>query len=131
MMKSLFHNCRAVLLVVLLLSAGVSSAKVSNGAPDYSLSAQALADMTTEIVVIMGYVVEVLYAIASILAVYNATVIYIKLQSGEDGFVKAVMMLIASCIFLIAATAILPSFFGFNANFGVNEYSVPSWGDLF
>ena len=112
-------------IAALLLCAVIAFANIG------SLSAQALADMTTEIVVIMGYVVEVLYAIASILAVYNATVIYIKLQSGEDGFVKAVMMLIASCIFLIAATAILPSFFRFNANFGVNEYSVPSWGDLF
>lgn len=126
---------RAVVLLALLLSAATAFAddeiNVGNGAPDYSMTAQALADMTTWVVMLMGYVVEVLYAIASILAIYNATVIYIKLQTGEDGFTKAVLMLFGACIFLIFATALLPSFFGFNANFGGSDYASPNWGELF
>ena len=56
---------------------------ISNGGTNYSLTAQALAEMTDEVVLTMGYVVGLLYAVASLLAIYNATVIYIKLQAGE------------------------------------------------
>ena len=56
---------------------------ISNGGTNYSLTAQALAEMTDEVVLTMGYVVGLLYAVAALLAIYNATVIYIKLQAGE------------------------------------------------
>ena len=62
---------------------------ISNGGTNYSLTAQALAEMTDEVVLTMGYVVGLLYAVAALLAIYNATVIYIKLQAGEGGFTKA------------------------------------------
>lgn len=87
---------------------------VSNGGTNYSLTAQALAEMTDEMVLTMGYVVGLLYAVASLLAIYNATVIYIKLQTGDGGFVKAVLMMIGAVMFLIAATIVLPSFFGYH-----------------
>lgn len=61
---------------------------ISNGGTNYSLTAQALAEMTDEVVLTMGYVVGLLYAVAALLAIYNATVIYIKLQAGEGGFTK-------------------------------------------
>ena len=88
---------------------------ISDGGVNYSLTAQALADMTDEIVVTMGYVVGLLYAIASLLAIYNATVIYIKLNAGEEGFTKSVMMLIGAIMFLIGATIVLPAFFGYKS----------------
>lgn len=88
---------------------------ISDGGVNYSLTAQALADMTDEIVVTMGYVVGLLYAIASLLAIYNATVIYIKLNAGEEGFTKSVMMLIGAIMFLIGATIVLPAFFGYES----------------
>ena len=92
----------------------VGAVTVSNGGVNYSLTAQALADMTEEIVLTMGYVVGLLYAIASLLAIYNATVIYIKLQSGEEGFTRAVLMLFGAIIFLIGATLVMPAFFGYS-----------------
>lgn len=88
---------------------------ISDGGVNYSLTAQALADMTDEIVLTMGYVVGLLYAIASLLAIYNATVIYIKLNAGEEGFTKSVMMLIGAIMFLIGATIVLPAFFGYES----------------
>ena len=81
---------------------------ISNGGTNYSLTAQALAEMTDEVVLTMGYVVGLLYAVASLLAIYNATVIYIKLQAGEGGFTKAVLMMFGAIMFLIGATIVLP-----------------------
>ncbi len=108
-------------LTVLLPFGSVHAVVISNGGTNYSLTAQALAEMTDEIVLTMGYVVGLLYAIASLLAIYNATVIYIKLNAGEEGFTKSVMMLVGAILFLIGATIVLPAFFGYNA--GSSGYS--------
>ncbi len=106
---------RVVFFLALLLPFGtLQAAVVSNGGTNYSLTAQALADMTDEVVLTMGYVVGLLYAVASLLAIYNATVIYIKLQAGEEGFTKSVLMLIGAILFLIGATIVMPAFFGYN-----------------
>ena len=105
-----------LLAVAVLLPLGsLQAVVISNGGTNYSLTAQALAEMTDEIVLTMGYVV------ASLLAIYNATVIYIKLNAGEEGFTKSVMMLIGAILFLIGATIVLPAFFGYNA--GSSGYS--------
>lgn len=94
---------------------------ISNGGTNYSLTAQALAEMTDEVVLTMGYVVGLLYAVAALLAIYNATVIYIKLQVGEGGFTKAVLMMLGAVMFLIGATIVLPAFFGYH--FGSSGFS--------
>ena len=121
--KNVFHR-RLQLLAVFFLLAARSQADItiSNGGTDYSLTAQALADMTEEVVLTMGYVVSLLYVVASLLAIYNATVIYIKLQTGEQGFTKSVLMLVGAIMFLIGATIVLPSFFGFD--YGSSGYSI-------
>ena len=49
------------------------------------------------------------------------SVIYIKLQAGEGGFTKAVMMLFGAVMFLIGATIVLPAFFGYH--FGSSGFS--------
>lgn len=108
-------------VAVLLPFGSLQAVVISNGGTNYSLTAQALAEMTDEIVLTMGYVVGLLYAVASLLAIYNATVIYIKLNAGEEGFTKSVMMLIGAILFLIGATIVLPAFFGYNA--GSSGYS--------
>lgn len=124
-MKQVIRNMMQRLLLfaatVLLPFSSAHAVVISNGGTNYSLTAQALADMTDEIVLTMGYVVGLLYAVASLLAIYNATVIYIKLNAGEEGFTKSVMMLIGAILFLIGATIVLPAFFGYNA--GSSGYS--------
>lgn len=112
---------RFVLLLSALLWAATVSADISNGGVNYSLGARALADMTDEVILTLGYVIGLLYAVASLTAIYNATVIYIKLQAGEEGFTKSVMMLVGAIFFLIGATIVLPAFFGYNA--GSSGYS--------
>lgn len=120
--KTMMLRRLLLLAVAVLLPLGsLQAVVISNGGTNYSLTAQALAEMTDEIVLTMGYVVGLLYAVASLLAIYNATVIYIKLNAGEEGFTKSVMMLIGAILFLIGATIVLPAFFGYNV--GSSGYS--------
>lgn len=107
---------------MLLMAGSVGAVTVSNGGVNYSLTAQALAEMTEEVVLTMGYVVGLLYAIASLLAIYNATVIYIKMQAGEEGFTKSVLMLFGAILFLIGATIVMPAFFGYSTASGSSPF---------
>lgn len=115
-------SCQRLLVLMILLSvSSVIYAAISDGSTRYDLTAQALANMTDEVVLTMGYVVGLVYAVASLTAIYNATVIYIKLNAGEEGFMKSVLMLVGSIMFLIGATIVLPAFFGYNS--GSSGYS--------
>lgn len=117
--KSTFKRLAlSYLFSAFLAVSSAGAVTVSNGGVDYSLTAQALAKMTEEVVLTMGYVVGLLYALASLLAIYNATVIYIKMQSGEEGFTKSVLMLLGAIFFLIGATIVMPSFFGYTLTAG-------------
>lgn len=111
------------ILILFLLCCTVSAyaITISDGSTNYSLSTQALSEMTEEVILAMGYVVGVLYAIGSLTAIYNAMVIYIKVNNGEDGFTKSVVMLIGAVMFLIGATIFLPALFGYNT--GASGYS--------
>lgn len=91
-----------------------SFARIANGSVDYSQSMQALFDMTCEVLIAFSYVIGLVYAIASLLVIYNAMVIYIKLNTGEQGFTKAVITMFGAIFFLIGATIVLPSFFGYS-----------------
>lgn len=59
------------------------------------------------------YVQYIIYAAAGIFAVISAFQIYIKMNSGEDGFVKHVLTLFGACLFIIGASLVLPAFFGY------------------
>ena len=97
------------LLSVLLL---VQPSYARGGGVDYSQSAQALHEMNVYILLIMGYVTEICFAIAALLSTYSALVLYQKVSSGEQGFTKGVLVLIGGILFMIASTYVMPAFFG-------------------
>lgn len=102
----------APLLVVLsLLVNQTASAKC--GGVDYSWGADALARQHDFVVTMMLYVLYLIYAIASIVVIYSALQIYIKMNSGEDGVRKEIMMVVGACLFLIGASTVFPAFFGY------------------
>ncbi len=105
-------NLRRFALLVFLVS--VSMTVLANaGVPDYSLGAQELHRMNTDWIMPIGYsVIGIIYATAAVLAIYSATTIYIKLQTGDEGFLKSVMMLLGAILFLFSAVWVLPGFFG-------------------
>ena len=84
-----------------------------SGSVNYSWGADALASMHDFVVTMMMYVQYIIYAAAGIFAVISAFKIYIKMNSGEDGFVKHVLTLFGACLFIIGASLVLPAFFGY------------------
>ena len=90
----------------------VQSALARGGGVDYSQSAQALHEMSVYVLLIMGYVTEICFALAALLSTYSALVLYQKVSSGEQGFTKGVLVLVGGILFMIASTAVMPAFFG-------------------
>lgn len=67
----------------------------------------------TRIVYHMLYIVYLCYAVAGIVVIVSALQIYIKMNTGEEGVKKNIMMLVGACLFLIGATIVFPAFFGY------------------
>ena len=89
------------------------SGKYVAGVPNYSLGAQELHTMNTDWIMPIGYsVIGIIYATAAVLVIYSSTVIYIKLQTGDDGFLKSVTMLLGAILFLFSAIWVIPGFLG-------------------
>lgn len=99
------------LVALSLLCAETAAAKC--GGVDYSWGADALARQHDFVVTMMLYVLYLIYAIASIVVIYSALQIYIKMNSGEDGVKKEIMMVVVACLFLIGASTVFPAFFGY------------------
>lgn len=91
----------------------VQSASAKCGGVDYSWGADALALMHDYVVTMMLYVLYLGYAIAAIVVVIASLQIYIKMNVGEEGVMKEILFLVGACIFLISASILFPSFFGY------------------
>ena len=107
------QKAKAFALLATMLFTAVS-ASADCGTTDYSGSSGRLYNMVVYVTAMCTYTVQLMYAIAAVMSIYSATSIYIKLQSGEEGFTKSVIILVGSCLFMIGATIVLPAFFGFN-----------------
>lgn len=102
---------RAVTLSIAVAVPFMASAKC--GSVDYSWGADALALMHDYVVTMMLYVLYLIYAIAAIVAIYSSFQIYVKMNTGEEGIVKDIMMVVGACLFIIGATIVFPAFFGY------------------
>ena len=101
------------LLIVLSVAAFAGA-----GAPNYSMGANSLTKLL-EFIGAMGKAsIGIIYAGAAIMALYSATTIYIKLQTGDEGFLKSVTMLLGAILFLFSAIRVLPAFFGLGGQVG-------------
>ena len=115
-MKTFKYKTYLLLSVLLLFTQPVMA---TCGTTDYSGNSGRLYNMVVFILTCCTAVLYLLYAIAAILSIYSATSIYIKMQAGEEGFTKSIIILVGSCLFLPGATIVLPAFFGFQ--FGVTD----------
>ena len=91
----------------------VQSVFAKSGGVDYSWGADALALMHDYVVTMMLYVLYLAYAVAAIVAVIAGFQIYIKMNVGEEGVTKEILFLVGACIFMISASIVFPSFFGY------------------
>lgn len=83
------------------------------GGVDYSWGADALALMHDYVVTMMLYVLYLTYAVATIVGIYAVMQIYIKMNTGEEGIVKDIMMVFGAAMFIIGASIVFPAFFGY------------------
>ena len=111
---------RIVILSLLLLFTTTVSADTGGGAVNYSYGYNGLAEMNSYVLTMMTSVQMLLYAIAAIMTVYSSCSIYIKINTGGDGIIKDIVMLVGACLFLIGSMIVLPAFFGIN-------YSTSNW----
>ena len=88
-------------------------ASAKSGAVNYSWGADALATMHDFVVTNMMYVLYVCMAIATVFGIVSALQIYFKMILGEDGVTKAIVRLVGAILFIIGASIVLPSFFGY------------------
>ena len=107
------HKTRTIALAAALspLLSATMSAKC--GGVDYSWGSDALAMMHDYIVTMMLYVLYIAYAVAGVVVVVASLQIYIKMNTGEEGIIKQIMMVVGACIFLISAAIVLPAMFGY------------------
>ena len=101
-------------IAILLLTGSSLGVSARCGSVNYSWGADALHEMNVYVLVMMEYVLGLLYAVASLVALYSATGIYIKMQTGEEGIIKHILILVGAILFLISASIVLPAFFGIN-----------------
>lgn len=108
-MKRIKRICTAISLAFLM----PMSAAARCGSVDYSQGAGALAGMHDYVVTVMLYVLYLCYAIAAIMVIISAFQIYVKMMTGEDGIVKAILTIVGACLFMISAGIIYPALFGY------------------
>lgn len=53
------------------------------------------------------------YAIAALVTIYASLQIFIKMNAGEEGIVKEILMVVGACMFMIGASIVFPAFFGY------------------
>lgn len=97
----------------ILLTAAVTaslSASAKCGGVDYSWGADALALMHDYVVTMMLYVLYLAYAVATIVGIYAIMQIYIKMNTGEEGIVKDILMVFGAVVFIISASIVFPAF---------------------
>ncbi len=83
------------------------------GGVDYSWGADGLARAHDFIITMLLYVVYLSYAIAGIVAVIASLQIYIKMNVGEEGVKKEIMMVVGAILFIIGASIFMPALFGY------------------
>ena len=102
---------RVVLTAILSVCCLCASAKW--GVVDYCWGADGLAKAHDFVITMLLYVVYICYAVAGIVSVIASLQIYFKINAGEEGWKKEIMMVVGAILFIIGATVVFPAFFGY------------------
>lgn len=119
------NNYIRYILSIVMLLAGVCPvlADATCGITDYSGNSGRLYDMCIYVLSMCYYVLLLCDAIAGILVLYGSITVYIKINTGDEGFMRACILLVGSCIFFLVVTIVLPAFFG--VAYGAGSWSSP------
>ena len=98
----------------ILLSAAVLCAvesRAGSGAVEYWGGARSLADLAAFVMAFYNITAELLNIIATLVSLYSATQIYIKIQTGEEGFTKNISMLLGAVVYFLVMLVVFPALF--------------------
>lgn len=107
------YRCLFRFLLTLCLMTVTSRLLALCGSVDYSKGAEALSDATHFMGTLTMYVIDISYAVAAIVVVVSALQIYVKMTYHEGEVLKNIMMLMGGILFMIAASLVMPAFFGY------------------
>lgn len=107
------YRCLFRFLLTLCLMSVTSRLLALCGSVDYSKGAEALSDATHFMGTLTMYVIDISYAVAAIVVVVSALQIYVKMTYQEGEVLKNIMMLMGGILFMIAASLVMPAFFGY------------------
>ncbi|MCE9107381.1 DUF4134 domain-containing protein [Bacteroides pyogenes] len=107
------HTDLARVVLAAVLAVCCQSVYAKCGGVDYSWGADGLAKAHDFVITMLLYVVYVCYAVAGIVSVIASLQIYFKINAGEEGWKKEIMMVVGAILFIIGATVVFPAFFGY------------------
>lgn len=110
-LKTLVKDPRTAMLLVLLTLVSVNVLADDSGV-DLSAGTTALSGVTDGLKSYIPYVTNVCYILAGIVVVVGAVTTFIAMNNGEQDIKKRIMLIVGSCVFLVAAAKFLPMFFG-------------------
>lgn len=91
----------------------IRMASAKCGGVDYTWGADGLAKAHDFVITMLLYVVYMSYAAAGIVAVIASLQIYIKMNVGEEGIRKEIIMVVGAILFIIGASVFMPALFGY------------------
>ncbi len=119
---------RLLSIIVFLSLPLLSYGAVENtgaGGVNYNMTAGELSNAVTWVLTFTVIVVEILNAIAAIVAVIGTLQVSFKFAYGEGESTKSIIMLVGGCVFLMITTMAIPVFFGFSAfEFGIVHFGI-------
>jgi hypothetical protein len=98
----------AAIMMLMIFCFGIETIVAQSTTEGAGALTQVARDLKTYITPVQ----QVIYAIAGVVALGGAISVFIKMNNEDQDIKKSIMLLVGSCIFLIAAAQSLPFFFG-------------------
>ncbi len=107
-------NKRLFSFLISLLFFTIASAQDEKlcGAVDYTWASDGLTDALDYVVTLLEYVVLLCFSIAAVVSVVSTLQIYIKMQTGDTGIKKEMLMVFGGLVFILLSAIVMPGFFG-------------------
>lgn len=105
--KSVVTDPRFVVVMLLLVVVTVSA-----DAQNINSGVTAITQSTDALKKYIPVVTNLCYVLAGLVGILGTVSVFIKMNNEEQDVKKSIMMIVGSCIFLLAAAQALPLFFG-------------------
>lgn len=113
MKQKLITFIRGVKERAIMLSTFVALSCMQIFAQDANAGIGAIREVTTSIGKYIPVVQDLLYVLAAVIGLGGVVTIFIKMNNEENDIKKTIMLVIGSCVTLLALATAVPKFFGY------------------